>query len=323
MADATLAAIRKKVRLLTRSPQEVQLSTNDLNEYVNTFILYDFPEHLRLFNYRTTLTFYTKPNIDVYETTAVAGDPLDDFENAYITSHDPVYIGGYRAYFTQSRSDFYAIYPALQSYIRIGTGDGATTTFAGTLSSKPVLRYNVLFSSIDANNNGLSAYDEDGDGILYGDCVLSTINYVTGVYTVTFTAAPANRTPVYAQIVPYQASRPQAMLYFDNKFTLRPVPDMPYQVSIETYIRPTDLENATDAPDLEQYWQYIALSAAKKILIDRLDLETVQLLEPELKKQELLCLRRTIVQQSNERTATIYTQMTDLGASGWNWNNLG
>ena len=44
---STLAQIQTKVRRLTRSISEQQLSTTELNNYINTSVLYDFPEHLR------------------------------------------------------------------------------------------------------------------------------------------------------------------------------------------------------------------------------------------------------------------------------------
>lgn len=44
-----LADIQAKIRRLTRSPSLQQLSDATLNNYIDTFILYDMPEHLRLF----------------------------------------------------------------------------------------------------------------------------------------------------------------------------------------------------------------------------------------------------------------------------------
>ena len=40
-------------------------------------------------------------------------------------------------------------------------------------------------------------------------------------------------------------------------------------------------------------------------------MDTVNQLMPEFKKQELLVQRRTIVQQTSERVATIYTQQVN------------
>jgi len=318
---ATLADIRTKVRRLTRSPSDTQLTNAEIDSYVNDFLLYDFPEHLRLFTFRTTLSFYTQPNVAVYETNTVdVANPLYNFKNAYITTHDPVYISGYKAYFTQSRNDFFSLYPEIQGRIQIGTGDGVTTNFTGTLSTTPVLPYAVLFTSIDNANAGMSLYDTLGDGDLYGDLgAASDINYVTGVYDITFTNPPDTGKAVYAQVVGYSAGRPMSMLYFDNKFTLRPVPDISYEVKIETYIRPTELVAAGDYPMLEQHYKYIAYGAAKTIFEDRMDMDSVQLITPEFKQQEMLVQRRTLIQQSNERTATIYAQSLS-DSNTWNYN---
>ena len=74
-------------------------------------------------------------------------------------------------------------------------------------------------------------------------------------------------------------------------------------------------------PELEEWWQYIAYGAAKKVFEDRMDLESVQSIMPEFKKQEMLCQRRTIVQNTNERTSTIYTEQTGVTSGGWGWGS--
>lgn len=313
MADSTLAAIRTKIRRLTRSPSESQITTAEIDEYINTFVLYDFPEELRLFSLRKTLTFYTKPNVDTYETNAIALDPLQDFKDSYITTHEPVYVSGNQAVFCQSREKFFAMYPFTSNEQIVDTGDGGTVLFSGTLSAIPVLTNKVLFSSVDLNGDPLTVYD-DGVGTFDGDGA-GTIDYVTGAYSITFTTAPGSSENIYAQTVPYKASRPTAMLYFDNKFTMRPVPDKAYAVNLEVYKRPTELLNSSDSPELEQWWQYIAYGSAKKVFEDRTDMDSVALIMPEFNKQEILVLRRTIVQQTKERVATIYTEQS--GSDGF------
>jgi hypothetical protein len=108
------------------------------------------------------------------------------------------------------------------------------------------------------------------------------------------------------------------MLYYDEKFTLRPVPDDAYQVQVDAYIRPTELLASNQSPDLEQWWQYIAYGAAKKILEDRMDMDTVAQILPEFKQQERLVLRKTIVTQTKERVATLYTDQADTLGRGYN-----
>lgn len=333
MAINTLQAIQQKARRLTRSPSEAQLSTSDLNDYINTFLLYDLPEHLRLFESRQTFTFICNPYQDVYYTDTVnnvSTSPLYNFQNLYITVHPPLYIAGYQALFTQSREQFFGLYPKINSIQSIGTaGDGVTTFFSGTLPNVPFLQNNVLIDSIDTNNNGISAVDvplTNSTGNLVDattQAVLGTINYVTGAFSVNFLTAPAVGQAINAQTVPYVPQIPLAMLYFDDKFTLRPVPDQPYRIQFEVYVRPTQLINENQVPDLEQWWQYIAYGAAKKILEDRMDLDSVALILPEFKKQENLVQRRTLVQYSNDRVATIYTEQTAMGSeyNGWGANN--
>lgn len=318
---STLANIRTKVRRLTRSPSLNQISDSDIDNYVNTFVLYDFPENLRLFNLRTVFTFYCEPYIDVYDTnTTDTSSPFYNFSNLYTTIHGPVYIAGFQALLSQSREQFFAMYPMVNSIQSIGTtGDGTTTSFSGTLANVPVIRNNVTFSSIDINNNGLEAHD-NGEGALIGDITPGpAINYITGSYSLNWNTPPAAGANINSQTVAYVPALPQSMLFYDGKITLRPIPDQPYQINFEVYQRPSELLASNQQPELSEWWQYIAYGAAKKILEDRMDMETVQLIMPEFKQQERLILRRTIVQNSNQRSSTIYVEQTGIasGANSW------
>lgn len=314
MADSTLSAIRTKVRRITRSPSEAQITTSEIDEYINTYVLYDFPETLKLSALRSTLTFYTEPNIDTYEDGTTP--ELTNFKNIYSSVFGPVYIGGRESFLSKSREQFYGIYPLNNALLNVGTGDGATTLFTGTLSSTPVLRNNVTFSAVDINGNGLAVYD-DGSGTFDGDGA-GTINYITGAWAITFATAPESGGEIQAQVIQYEASIPDSVLFYDNKFVMRPIPDRPYKVSVEVYKRPTELLAAGTSPDLEQWWQYIALAAARSIFYDRSDIDSVQQIEPELRRQELLVLRKTISQQSDQRVATIYTGSTKSQWDYWN-----
>lgn len=319
---STLANIRTKVRRLTRSPSTSQISDVDIDTYVNDFILYDIPEHLRLFTLKRTHSFVCLPFRDTYTTdaNAIAAD-LNDFQNTFITVHAPVYIDGQPAYFSQDRTEFFAQYPLDQSITSIATGDGVTTNYTGTLSDIPVNRNSVLFTSVDANNGGL-ALEDDGAGNIIdvatgaATAPASTINYVTGVFDINFPAAPGNSESVDAHTYPYTAQRPDAVLYYANEFILRPIPDKPYRIQFDAYERPTSLINAADEPELEQWWQYIAYGAAKKIFEDRSDLDSVQQIMPEFLNQQLLVQRRTLVQQAAQRASTIYEYQTGLSAVG-------
>ena len=336
MPDATLSTldqIRIKVRRLTRTPSEAQLATADIDNYVNTFVLYDFPEHLRLFDLRTLFSFVVKPYIDSYDTnTTNSNDPFYNFKNKYISLHPPLFIAGYQSLYSQSREQFFTIYPNVTNISSIGpVGDGAQVAFTGTLSSVPVIRNQVLFDSVDINNNGLSLIDvaipNSSIGNLYipSDFTISygTINYVTGAFSFTFLTPPRAGQKINSQTVPYVPSLPQALLFYDNTITVRPIPDQPYEVNLEAYIRPTELLNSTDQPQIAQWWQYIAYGTAKKIFEDRMDLESVQLIMPEFMNQQSLVIRKTILLNTNDRVSTIYADSigNNNGYNGNGWLN--
>jgi hypothetical protein len=343
MANSTLQAIRTKIRRITRSPSLSQISDSQLDEYINTFILYDFPEHLRLFSLRTLLTFYTQPGVDVYDTnTTVPTDPLYNFRNRYVAVHPPVFIAGIQSFYTQWRDVFYGYYPqtnTIADTLLVGNNSSgpfvgvvippATTAFANPLPF--ILQRNVNFNCLDNNGTSMIMVDIPISNTIGNltqanvplvppyDTIQNPnnfINYVTGQYTITFPANTMTASIIWFEGILYQPGKPLCMLYYDDKFTIRPVPDKTYTVQLEVDVRPTELINSTDVPYLEQWWQYIAYGAAKKIFEDRMDLDSVQLIMPEFKTQERLVLRTTLTQQANERTVTIYTQGKNYGF-GW------
>lgn len=348
----TLSAIRTKVRRLTRSLSEDQLSTADIDNYINTFTIYDFPEQIRTFNLRTTFTFWCNAYQDIYPTdiTIPSTDVLYNFQNKYISVHPPVYVAGFQAFYTQSPEQFWGIYPFTNSIASIGSiGDGVTSVFTGFVNANQATllpgqtqqivlsKNNVLFSSVDSSGNGLALVDTPSTvdnrfgnlgrpGQVLSTTTLDTfnfINYQTGQYVLQFGGTgtpvpPAVGAAINSQVVPLSPSRPQAVMYYANSFTVRPIPDQPYAINFEVYQRPTALLAAGQSPELEEYWQYISFEVAKKIFEDRLDMESVQLIMPAILEQRNLVGRRTIVQITNERTATIYTE--GRGPGGY-WGN--
>lgn len=326
--NSTLAAIKNKIRLITRSPDTDQLTESALEQYINTAILYEFPETLRLFNLRRNFTFYTQPNVDVYESnTTNPDDPLYDFTNRYITIHPPVYVGGIQIQFTQSQQQFFSYWPENQYMTTVGNGDGVTTAFSGTLSTFPVLRNEVNFTSIDALGNGMVLYDipvpgETLTGNLFvsgNNALAGVINYITGQFNISFPNPPDTNIPVRCQAWPYRPAIPTIMLFFDGKFTLRPVPDQSYRVQMEVFVQPTQLLTDSQVPELSEWWEFISYLAARKIFEDRMDNNSIAEIQPHLNRYEKLVLRRTLVQQSNERATTIY----NYGSSNspFNWGN--
>lgn len=174
----------------------------------------------------------------------------------------------------------------------------------------------------------------DANGALYNDPIngprtipptvvipTNTINYLTGVFSVTFPINTLVGTPINSQCVPVNTALPQALMFYSNTFTVRPVPDQAYRVNFEVRQRPIALLSAGQAPELEEWWQYIAYGAAMKIFQDRMDIDSVQLIQPEYRRQETLCLRRTLVQNATQRATTIYADPNNNNGNNGSWGN--
>lgn len=327
MADSTLNAIRKKVRRLTRSPSITQISNAEIDEYINTFVLYDMPANLKLFSLRKTFSFFCNPYRGTYKTnTTNATDQFYDFKNKYSTLYEPMYVDGNQLSFSVSRDEFNSLYPQTITRATIATGDGLTVVYTGTLSAAPMIQSEVAFSSIDSSGNAIvlrdvPVVDANGNPTNVGNLyalgaepaippaaiiATNTINYVTGVYSITFSATPAQGELIEAHTIVYSPTRPNALLFFNNEISIRPIPDKAYRISFEVESLPSELLNNNDVPDLKEWWQYIAYGAAKKILEDRTDFESIAPIILSMKEQEIFVMRKTIQQQSTQRTRTIY-----------------
>lgn len=74
----------------------------------------------------------------------------------------------------------------------IGTGDGLTTSFSGTLANTPVVKKSVRVYTVSGATETLAGSD-DGKGQISGDLISSgTIDYDNGSISVTFSDAPAS-----------------------------------------------------------------------------------------------------------------------------------
>lgn len=336
---STLEAIRIKVRRLTGRPSSQQITDPQIDEYINTFYQYDFPEHLRVFSNTGTFKFITEENVDQYKMRAV--DPNNpkfdelvvDFDggkesavDVYYNIQPPVYIAGYQSFYSQNREQFFRIYPALGDINISLKGNGSPGPYNITLPNIPILQNSVTVGVIDDSKTTIKVVDSPQNRTLGNwnvinttDSITGNIDYITGILTITFPNNIPNGNEITFTFTPYQPNRPQAVLFYNNTITLRPVPDKPYPVELNAFITPTALLQKDDNTILKQWWQYLAFGAAKKIFEDSQDTEGINQIIGGLKEQENLVLNRHIVQQTNERTATIYTETS--ASSYNNFNN--
>ena len=118
----TLSDIITKVRRITGKPSPTQIADSDIIKYINTFYIYDMPEHLKFISLRYNYEFLSQANIPVYDL------PTD----VYLTAMPPVFIAGYETYMTQSRSNYFRINPELNfEQVSIYIGNGSSGPYTG------------------------------------------------------------------------------------------------------------------------------------------------------------------------------------------------
>lgn len=183
-----------------------------------------------------------------------------------------------------------------------GTGTINYTTGAWALTFSAAVATGLsIVATYDLATVGVGTLSGNGTG---------TINYITGAYDVTFSVPPAASTTIYAKYQGYQGNRPQGVLFFNNEFKLRPVPDQVYQIQMQGFIVPTlltlvDADSQQPTYPMQMEWgQLIAYGASLEIFSDRGDNANYDKYYPLFKRQENVALGRTIQQ---------YTPMQSVG----------
>ncbi|MGD8305145.1 MAG: ubiquitin-activating E1 FCCH domain-containing protein [Ignavibacteria bacterium] len=385
-----LEQIKIKIRRITKSPNPSQLTDQQIVDYVNWYMVYDFPEELRLKTLKTNYVFYTEANQDRY--------PLP--VNKYVTVEPPLYIAGFESWWSQSQTEFYRKYnKAMILQNAVTTGDGTVGPYAFTVTPVPLTKDSVVVSTLNSagealtladdsqgnlidptlepfnisnatqanpvqitandhrlatgdtiriqnvsgmvelNNNvytvtvinasnftldaidgtAFTAYESGGIGVP-GSSSYGTVNYLTGAISATFRDPIPSGTSIDFAGRPYVAGRPFASLFYQNEFILRPIPDRGYKVEVEAFFNPASLLDDSENPILNEWWEVIALGASLKIFTDRRELGVRAEYMPIYEEQLLQSQRRTIIQQRNQRTSTIYTDQLDYNA-GQFFNN--
>lgn len=348
---STLADIRTKVRRVTGRPSPAQLSNTELDDYINTFYRFDLPQELKLESLRVNWEFQTSPNIAVYDF------PRNTYLNAmppvYIAGYRSYLTQSRENFFRISPQ-----LKLLQENLATGDGSNAysgtvtrTPILTGFKPNPPgafsdsstvgndiaadKLKWNVLISASGTPDatSGIApdvSLVDDGQGNLFDPADTSTdpanargtINYITGAVDITdFASNIPTGNAINIQTTPYVASRPQEALFFEDQIILWPVPDQAYTVSFEVYKYPTAFDGTeSEDPQLQEWWQLLAYGAAQKIFADNGDFESLGRFQPLLDQQLRQVLRRTLVQQTSERTATIYTEQIN-GNGQWPFGN--
>jgi len=276
-----LAAVRAKIRGVTGTPSTDQLSVADLDNYINNYYVFTMPFELKEQIQDNFLDFKTVVGQDVYA-----------FPGGYFSDQPGAYCDGFPMIFYQDKDVFYQDWPQQYGVDNLATGDGVTFNFVGGLQNPPLIKGTLFIT------DGTQVLQDNGAGAFTGNG-FGTINYTTGAYNVTFTLAPAASATIYGKYQGYSGNRPQGVLFFQNTFILRPVPDQVYQLRMEGYIQPLTL---TGTPMQEEWGALIAYGAALEIFADRGDMENYERYYPVFKRFENVALGRTIQQLNSQQS---------------------
>ncbi len=266
MSTWDFEAIEDKIRALTGRPDASMMTRATILSYTNKYYQYVLPKELKIMWGYTYYKFYTQPNVDQYV------GPINEFQ----TLNPHVWADGFPLEWFLSPDTFYAQWPQQMNKAVIATGDGLTANFNFTISAYPVIIGSVYVS------DGVSVAQDNGAGGFLAPNS-GSINYLTGVVSVTFASAPAANANISVTSQTYQPNRPQSILYFqsspladstvparDNKkvFVLRPIPDQTYEIKMEGIQLPKPFINDTDVPFREDLGPLIAYGASIEIFED-------------------------------------------------------
>ena len=349
---ATLQDIRNKVRRVTARYTQESLNDAQIDDYINTFYLLEFPENIRNLKLLVPFTFTTTPGVACYDFPYQAGftDPNGLPSSGYSNIKPPAYCQGYLLRYFQDKTQFYAVWPKRTQIYQIGSGNGTTGPYIGMIPFAPMLRAeqdiygkvteaNVIISAQQGNKEtdgasfvftatdnpvqrlsgpiGSTVYSPSDTGYLSSNgqnLPNSFINYITGEFQLNTTTEIPNGVPINVQAIPFMGSRPVDFLFYNQQMIVRPVPADVYQIEVQGVMTPVAMIANSDFPQLDEWWQFLALGAAKLVYTDYPDPEGLEYCMKLFQEQLLLAQRRSLVQFSTQRANTLFsTQYKQFG----------
>ncbi len=336
MANPTLADIMAKFRFLTASETSNQITDASIRFLVASFYENDLPAEFRSLKLADIYTFDTIRGIGVYA-----------FDNVnYTTVQAPARIAKRNVYFTDDISCFngYDTYYSQQFIQNFPLGDGTIGPYSFTTQNMPILRSvnndptTLAYATGRVQNILITAYNttntfnvtDDGVGNLVGDCLPGgMINYETGAVTnlnFTGTITPGNNISI--EYLPIQYRQPISILFYQGQFSLFPIPDRGYTVEIQAYRTPNQVLLQTPAdvgiPELKEWWELIAVGAAKKFYENKLDTDGIAMMDKMLFEHYAIVEARTYAQIGQDQVRTIYTDQINGGSyNGYRGNYNG
>ena len=350
MTVGILQDIIEKVREVSASGNSLQVTDTKIIKYINSYYLFDFPDDLRILKLKDVYTFNTVQGVDTY--------PFNF--DGWSTIEAPAYCGKVQITLFQDKSSFYSYNFNTQQLETFDFGDGTTGPYSGTTQASPLIKsinnnpitdtqlsntsvfpagYPPTFAEsnisriqnilISANTATSSLHvTDDGAGNLIGDCIAGgTIDYQTGaIAALTFTSIVPSGNDINIQYTQAVLGQPLNMLFFQEQFVLRPVPDQAYTIEVTAYREPSKAllgttssttPNLNGRPEQFDWWELIAFGVAKKLYQDRLDMDGVQMMEAFLQEKISEARTRTYGQLGKRQAITMFRDETNQNNLGW------
>lgn len=343
------------------TPAQIAANPNRtcLADYVNSFYNYDFPAQFRSLKLKDKYTFNTTQGIDTYpfnsEQYTTVEMPCYCAKREIMLFSDPWQFYGVN-YNWQQFTNFSFGNGTIGPY----SGQLSAIPLIRSVNNNPLAGSQVPptppnygTANVPGVSQGLPAYQagrvqnilitantptgtqnvtDDGNGNLIGDIdgfnPQGTINYLTGAITnLYFNQIIPQGNPIQIQYNPVKPSIPLSIMFFQNQFTLRPVPDKGYTIEVIAYRQPTQaLANIAanqGTPELTEWWEAVAVGAAKKIFEDRMDNEGVASMDKLLQERYQVAYTRTYAQLGKTRIPSIYSDQLqyNYGSSGWGFSS--
>lgn len=291
----TLLDIRTKVRNVTGRLSEDELSTSQLDNYINNYYVYTFPAEVKLDAKLVTYEFLTTANTLSYAA-----------PTGYTNFVPPATIDNLLLDWYQNKAYFDENNPFQVQRTTLSTGDGATTMFTGSLGNQFILPGSTVVSAAnisaqDENTDYYSASSFTGSGVSS-----ASVTYSSGAFSVNFDTAPASGVNIYVSWIPFVPGRPTAVLWFGNTFSFYPVPDTTYRFKIASYQIVSPLTSSTSTPDFEEWGPCIAYGASRDIHSDYGEYDAYAAVTKLYNEQLAYVMRRTHQNLLNTRSTPLF-----------------
>ena len=267
----SLQQMENTVRRMTARYTEQQMTTAQIDSYINLAYTLHFPEQFKNLKLTKPYVFLTTPNVDTYDfiyedmpTNPQTGEQITSATPGNIQITPPVYCQGYILRYYQDKTTFYRICRILVSISRLEVDSGMPQAYSGVIPSTPFYRAQLdifgnvtepgviisAFTSGNSSNENYTLTDvpqtNSDRGLLYepnNPVSVGNVNYITGVYTFTPSGSAVidSGANIYASVVPYQSSRPTDVLFYNQQIIFRPCPQQIYEVEFHMSQQPTQL----------------------------------------------------------------------------------